>query len=147
MRTALHLQFHSLCTPRIGKNYSATGIALIYFNYFSWRSKRIASYIFMYILFLLRGHRVRYILNTIRRSAEPFDSFAHNARRLELQRRPEAREYLNEALAYVGEGVIHHACLVPKAIVFTFRLHASWTHRHIYISVYILEKTQLLLSK
>jgi len=40
-------------------------------------------------------------------------------RRLELQRRPEAREYLNEALAYVGEGVIHHACLVPKAIVFS----------------------------
>ena len=51
MRTALHLPFHSLCTPRIGKNYSATDIALIYFNYFSLRSKRIASYICMYILF------------------------------------------------------------------------------------------------
>ena len=38
-------------------------------------------------------------------------------RRLELQRRPEAREYLNEALAYVGEGVIHHAGLIPEAIV------------------------------
>ena len=96
---------------------------------------------YVYIVQNSRGHRVRYILNTIRRSAEPFDSFAHNARRLELQRRPEAREYLNEALAYAGEGVIHHACLVPKAIVFTFRLHASWTHRHIYICIYTFKNT------
>ena len=40
-----------------------------------------------------------------------------NERSMDLQRRPEAREYLNGALAWRGEGDIHHASLVPNATV------------------------------